>query len=67
MGYFSPREVETGIACPQCGKNLHIGRSCHEVAMNCPHCHKSYPLRDYIGKEDEAMEKFLENVYMDRI
>ncbi len=67
MGYFAPRDAEITLPCPTCGHNLHICRSCQEVHMNCPTCHKNLPLVDYIGKADEAMEKFLENVYCDRI
>lgn len=67
MGYFAPRDAETSFACPNCGKNLHINRSCQHVQMLCPACKKEYPLKDYIGKADKAMENFLENVYCDRI
>lgn len=67
MGYFSARDMETSIPCPHCGSRLHIGRTCHEVHMNCPACGKKYPLKDFIGQADASMEKFLENVYCDRI
>lgn len=67
MGYFAPRDAETSLDCPVCGSKLHISRSCHEVHMRCPHCSNEFPLKDYIGKADQAMENFLENVYCDRI
>lgn len=67
MGYFAPRDAETSLPCPVCGQNLRISRSCHQVRMRCPACRKDYPLADYIGRADENMEKFLENVYCDRI
>lgn len=67
MAFFSPRDAETTLRCPNCGKNLHICRSCHEVHMSCPACHKNFPLKDFIGQIDEAMENFMENVYCDRI
>lgn len=67
MSYFGPREAETTLACPTCGVPLRIERSCREVRMRCPACGGSFPLRDFIGKADEAMERFLENVYCDRI
>lgn len=67
MGYFPPRQVETTHSCPSCGGKLNISRSCQEVHMSCPHCHKTYPFRDYVKKMDAPMERFMENVYMDRI
>lgn len=67
MTLFAPREAATGIACPACGQALNIKRSCHEVYMLCPACHKRFPLNDFISQADEAMERFLENVYCDRI
>lgn len=67
MGYFPPRDAGTTLDCPDCGGKLHICRSCQEVHMRCPQCGREYPLRDYIGKADKAMEDFLENVYVDRI
>lgn len=67
MSYFSAREKETTLKCPDCGKNLHIARSCHEVFMRCPACGKKYPLGDFVRQADKAMENFMENVYCDRI
>lgn len=67
MSYFSPRSAQTTQNCPKCGKKLDIRRSCTEVFMYCPECRKEFPLRDFIGKSDKAMEDFLENVYLDRI
>lgn len=67
MSYFGPRDAATTLPCPACGDKLHIARSCREVVMRCPGCDKQFPLRDFIGKADEAMENFLENVYCDRI
>ena len=67
MSYFGPRHAETTLPCPSCGKPLTIERSCREVRMRCPACGKSFPLKDFIGQADEAMEQFLENVYCDRI
>lgn len=67
MPYFSGRDAETTLVCPDCGQKLHIGRTCHEVFMHCPACKKKFTLREFIGKADQAMENFLENVYCDRI
>ncbi|MBD5641299.1 MAG: hypothetical protein HDQ91_02625 [Desulfovibrio sp.] len=67
MALFGARDAETTLPCPECGKPLHIGRSCRQVFMTCPACGKEYPLKDFIGKADAAMEQFLENVYCDRI
>lgn len=67
MAYFSPRDAETTLSCPDCGARMHIRRSCLEAHLACPACKKEYPLKDYIGQADAAMEKFLENLYIDRI
>lgn len=67
MAYFSPRNAETTLPCPECGHRLQISRSCHQVQMSCPACRKDFPLRDFINRADSAMEQFLENVYCDRI
>ncbi|WP_165065078.1 dual CXXC motif small (seleno)protein [Desulfovibrio sp. ZJ200] len=67
MTFFAPRDAETSLHCPDCGTRLHIARSCREVHMYCPACRAHYPLREYIHRADEAMERFLENVYCDRI
>lgn len=67
MSFFGPRQAETSLPCPRCGTPLLIERACREVHMRCPACNTQYPLRDFIGQADEAMEQFLENVYCDRI
>lgn len=67
MVYFAPREAETTLPCPKCAHKLQITRSCQEVHLRCPNCKSNYPLADFISKADPAMEKFLENVYCDRI
>lgn len=67
MSFFGPRDAETSLPCPACGAPLHIERSCHEVRMRCPACGAQFPLKDFIGNADDAMERFLENVYCDRI
>ncbi len=67
MSFFGPRDAETSLPCPACGAPLHIERSCHEVRMRCPACGTQFPLNDFIGTADDAMERFLENVYCDRI
>ncbi len=67
MAFFAARDAETSLACPRCEARLHIGRSCHEVHMHCPACKAQFPLNEYISRADEAMERFLENVYCDRI
>ncbi len=67
MAFFAARDAETSLVCPRCGVRLHIGRSCHEVHMHCPACKAEFPLNEYISQADEAMERFLENVYCDRV
>jgi uncharacterized C2H2 Zn-finger protein len=65
--FSSPRDAQTSLLCPQCGQTLHIARSCHEVFMRCPACTAQFPLKEYIARADEAMEDFLEQVYVDRM
>ncbi|MBO4335061.1 MAG: hypothetical protein J5846_04395 [Desulfovibrio sp.] len=67
MFTFAPRDAETSLPCPHCQRPLHIARSCHEVFMRCPSCEKCFPLKEFIPKADAAMEKFMENVYCDRV
>lgn len=67
MSFFAPREAQTTLPCPICQAKMLIVRSCHETAMYCPKCRKQFPLRDFIGQADENMEKFLENLYCDRV
>ena len=67
MAFSSARDAETGIDCPDCGHKLRIGRDCFTVFIHCPSCGKKFPLKNMLNKGDEAMEKFLENVYIDRI
>ncbi|MDE5832936.1 MAG: hypothetical protein K2H64_08130 [Desulfovibrio sp.] len=67
MAYFALREKETSIKCPKCGKTLKIVRSCREVKMRCDACGSSWPLSEFINQADEAMEEFIQNVYIDRI
>ncbi|MBQ7738650.1 MAG: hypothetical protein IJT59_03220 [Desulfovibrionaceae bacterium] len=67
MAFFAARSAKTTLKCPQCQEKLDIARTCHEVFMRCNQCKRKYPLEQYIGQADEAMESFLENVYCDRI
>lgn len=67
MALFAARDVETTLACPNCGGRLHIARTCHEAFMRCPACGGQFPLRDFVSRADAAMERFLENLYCDRI
>ena len=67
MGYFPPREAQTTLKCPTCGTPMKICRSCQSVHMECEKCKVSRPLNEFIHKADDAMERFLENVYFDRI
>ena len=67
MSIFAPREAQTTLPCPKCGAKLDITRTCHEVFLRCKSCHGQWPLKDFIQQADEAMERFLENVYCDRM
>lgn len=68
MSFFSaPREAHTTLACPDCGADLNIRRSCHEAYMYCPACRKSFELSPFISRMDENMELFLEQLYVDRV
>lgn len=66
-GFGAPRYADTTLVCPECGSSLQIARTCHEVFMRCTQCEKKYDLKQFISKADNAMEKFLEAAYMDRI
>lgn len=63
----SSHQAQTTIPCKECGQTLIVARTCHRVYMHCPKCDKKFPLNDYISKMDEALEKFMENVYCDRV
>ena len=65
--FFASREAQTTLECPNCKEKMFIARTCHEVYMRCKSCGREYPLQNYIAKADEAMEAFLEQVYVDRI
>ena len=68
MAFFSnPREAITTIACPKCQKFLFIKRTCHEAHMQCSGCKTVFTLQGFIPQMDEAMEKFLEGLYANRI
>ena len=67
MTFFTAREAETSLACPDCGEALHIARTCHEAYMRCPACEARFPLREYIARADAVMEAFLERLHCDRI
>lgn len=65
--FSSARKVRTTVCCRHCQTPLFIERTCHEVHMFCPECGKRFPLSEYISLADEAMERFLEQVYCDRM
>lgn len=65
--FGAAREAQTTLPCPDCTNLLHIKRTCHEAFMTCKTCHKDFPLEPFIPKMDDAMEKFLENLYANRI
>ncbi|WP_297215630.1 dual CXXC motif small (seleno)protein [uncultured Desulfovibrio sp.] len=67
MSYFAPRQAQTTLPCPHCGKPMLIVRTCHEAHMYCEHCRQSYDLARFITQADDAMETFLAGLYMDRI
>lgn len=68
MLFFSaPREAHTTLSCPDCGSRLDIRRSCHEAYMYCPSCRKSFDISPFVPHMDEAMENFLEQLYVDRV
>lgn len=67
MSYFAARQAQTTLPCPTCGQALLVERSCREAHMYCPHCRQRYDLRPFIARADEALERFLEGLYLDRI
>lgn len=64
---FAPRQAQTTLDCPRCSGKLQITRTCHEASMVCPECGRRFPLRQFISRADDAMERFLENLYVDRV
>ncbi len=67
MGYFPPRSAETGLDCPVCKAKLRVERQCRSARLVCPHCAKTYDIREFIAEGDEKLETFLDSVYLDRI
>lgn len=67
MSYFAARHAQTTLACPECEHKLEVARTCHEAFMRCPFCGKRFPLEQFISQADEVMERFLENLYFDRV
>ena len=67
MAYFAARQAQTTLDCPECDHKLEIARTCHEAFMRCPACGRRFPLEQFISQADEAMERFLEGLYCDRI
>ncbi len=65
--FSPPREAPTTIPCRECGRLLAARRSCREARLGCPGCGRSFELREYIERMDEALEKFLEALNCDRI
>lgn len=61
------RSAQTTIPCHVCAEPLKVERTCHEVFMRCETCRKTYPVSDYVGEMDDAMENFMEGVYCDRV
>lgn len=65
--FRSPTQVETTLSCPQCEKKLTIMRNCSNAYMYCNSCKESFDLNLFIKDMDDAMEIFLENLYVDRV
>ena len=58
MGFFSAaRQARTTLPCPDCGQALDTRRTCR----------KEFPLTPFIPRMDEAMETFLEQLFVDRV
>ncbi len=67
MFAFAPRQAQTTLPCPECSGKLQIARTCHEAYMRCPECGRRFPLQRFISQADDAMERFLEGLYVDRV
>ena len=65
--FFAPREARTTLKCPVCGELLDIRRTCHEAYMQCSSCRRRFELAPFISRMDQAMEEFLERLYVDRV
>ncbi|WP_296304488.1 dual CXXC motif small (seleno)protein [uncultured Desulfovibrio sp.] len=67
MAYFAARQAQTTLSCPHCGQALLVERSCREAHMYCAACRRRFDLKPFIAQADEALETFLEGLYLDRI
>ena len=67
MASFAARQAQTTIPCPACGKALLAERSCREAHMYCEHCRQRFDIARFIARADEALERFLDGLYLDRI
>ncbi len=65
--FSAPRQARTTLACPDCGSDLDIRRTCHEASMFCTACGRLHPLAPFIPLMDAAMESFLEQLFVDRV
>lgn len=63
----SPREAQTTMPCKSCNRAVKVARSCNMVYIICPHCQQKFELQEYLSLMDDAMEKFMENIYCDRV
>ena len=67
--YHSPirQAAQTTLPCPDCKRPLIVERTCHEAHLRCPACERRFPVSDFVAKADDALETFLDGLYIDRI
>ncbi len=65
--FSAPRRASTTLPCPDCGSGLDIRRDCHRAFMFCGACDEEFPLEPFIPRMDDAMEQFLEQLFVDRV
>lgn len=59
--------MQTTVSCSVCGEALCVVRSCQHVQAQCTGCGCIVEIGDVIARADEAMERFLEDIYCDRM
>lgn len=59
--------AQTTLPCPDCGHPLIVERTCQEAHLRCPACGHHFPVSEFVARADEALETFLDGLYIDRI
>lgn len=66
-GQTSSRHAQTTIKCHSCQHPLTAYRACQEVVLQCSGCGQTFPFSEYVQEMDDALERFMEGVFCNRI